>query len=126
MGSFIDIIYFILAIAALAVFIYVMVNGYFRWSRNSRSPVVTVKAEVSAKRSCGSSDNLKKRKAAGEYYVTFLNTEGAEKELRVTGSEFSAIEAGQSGTLIYRDGVMLSFEARSDSSDENEVSANEE
>lgn len=126
MDNIINPLYVVIAIAVAAVFIYVMINGFLRWSKSSAVPVVTVKATVSDKRKVeASGDGDRNNRTAGEYYASFLNSNGAEKELRITKNEYEALIPGMAGTLIFRGSIMLSFEAAECSSDENEVESNE-
>lgn len=126
MENIIEIIYFIAAIAVSAVFIYVMANGFFLWTKKGTVPVITVTAAVSGKSIGEAANDFEKIKAPNEYFATFVNSQGAEKELRITESEYKALVVGISGTLAYRGDVMLSFDAAASCLDKKEVETNEE
>lgn len=130
MEIIVDFIYFIIAAAVAVIFIYVMVSGYLHRMKTVAEPMYTVKAKLSGKRigeTAGGSDDMP-GKAGAEivYFATFANSEGVEKELRVTKTEYEALTVGMNGTLVFRGDVMLSFEAASGGCDEDEVEANEE
>lgn len=110
METFWNILSIIIAIAAVVIFVYVIVKSAFDWSRKSALPVVNMHARVASKR-CEEIPSSKKKKSA--CFVTFENDEGAIKELSVTPKEFQQLSEGDAGTLTYRADLLLSFEISS-------------
>lgn len=110
METFWNILSVIIALAAVVLFVYVIVKSAFDWSRKSALPVVNMHARVASKRS-EEIPSSKKRKSA--CFVTFENDEGAAKELSVTPKEFQQLSVGDMGTLTYRADLLLSFEISS-------------
>lgn len=108
MEVFMNVLTVILAIGAVALFVYVIVRSAFEWSRKSAMPVVNMHARVHSKR-CEDIIGGKKGKMKA-YFVTFENDGGDLKELRITPKEDSVITVGDGGTLTYRGDVLLSFE----------------
>lgn len=120
METFWNIMSIIIALAAVILFVYVIVKSAFDWSRKSAMPVVNLHASVTSKRSDALPSSKKKKYAC---FVTFENDEGAAKELSVTPKEYEQLRVGDSGTLTYRSNSLLSFEI---SSPAGEVSENAE
>lgn len=132
--AIVDLIYFIIAAAVAAIFIFVMVSSYFRLVKTGTEPMYTVDASVSGKRSASGGDEMMdsgnskqahgKAGTGNEYFAVFANSDGAQKELRVTKSEYEALTVGARGTLVFRGDVMVSFEEKA--SEQDEVEENEE
>ena len=110
METFWNILSIIIALAAVVLFVYVIVKSAFDWSRKSALPVVNMHARVASKRSEEIPSSKKKKSAC---FVTFENDEGAAKELSVTPTEFQQLSVGDMGTLTYRADLLLSFEISS-------------
>jgi hypothetical protein len=110
METFWNILSVIIALAAVVLFVYVIVKSAFDWSRKSALPVVNMHARVASKRSEEIPSSKKKKSAC---FVTFENDEGAAKELSVTPKEFQQLSVGDMGTLTYRADLLLSFEISS-------------
>ncbi len=117
MDTFWNILSIIIAIAAVVLFVCVIVKSAFDWSRKSALPVVNMRARVASKRS-EDIESSKKRKTA--CFVTFENADGAKKELSVTPKEYEQLSVGDSGTLTYRADLLLSFEISSSYQEETE------
>ena len=110
METFWNILSIIIALAAVVLFVYVIVKSAFDWSRKSALPVVNMHARVASKRSEEIPSSKKKKSAC---FVTFENDEGAAKELSVTPKEFQQLSVGDMGTLTYRADLLLSVEISS-------------
>lgn len=110
METFWNILSIIIALAAVVLFVYVIVKSAFDWFRKSALPVVNMHARVASKRSEEIPSSKKKKSAC---FVTFENDEGAAKELSVTPKEFQQLSVGDMGTLTYRADLLLSFEISS-------------
>lgn len=110
METFWNILSVIIALAAVVLFVYVIVKSAFDWSRKNALPVVNMHARVASKRSEEIPSSKKKKSAC---FVTFENDEGAAKELSVTPKEFQQLSVGDMGTLTYRADLLLSFEISS-------------
>lgn len=108
MDTFMNVFTVILAICAIALFVYVIVRSAFDWSRKSAMPVVNLHARVHSKR-CEDIIGGKKGRIKA-YFVTFENDSGDLKELRITPKEDSQLTVGDGGTLTYRGDTLLSFE----------------
>ena len=78
-----------------------IVGGLVRWSRNNRSPVVTVPAVVIAKRghvSGGSGDSS----SSTSYHVTFEIRGGERLEFGVRGREYGVLAEHDKGQLTHQ------------------------
>lgn len=91
----------IIFIMVFGTFVYVAIQGITTWSRNNQSPVLTVPAEVVAKRTntSGGSGNSS---ASTRYYVTFQVQSGDRIELGVKGSEFGLLAEDDLGMLTFQ------------------------
>ncbi len=108
METFWNVFSVILAVAALALFVYVIVKSAFDWSKKGAIPVVNMHARVCSKR-CDDAAGGKKS-GSNSCFAVFENDSGELKELCVTRKEFSQLAEGDGGTLTYRGDVLLSFE----------------
>ena len=91
----------------ICVFVALAVRGVRGWSRNNRSPRLTVEAAVVAKRMdvthCAHS-------SATWYYVTFEVESGDRMELGVDGGEYGLLAEGDRGRLSFQGTRYLGFE----------------
>lgn len=117
MDTFWNILSIIIAVAAVVLFVYVIVKSAFDWSRKSALPVVNMRARVASKRSEDVESPKKRRTVC---FVTFENADGAQKELSVTPKEYEQLSVGDSGTLTYRADLLLSFEISSPAQEKTE------
>ena len=88
-----------------------------QWSKNNRSPRLTVNARVVAKR-----ENVSVRHHHGNgtghttrsttYYVTFQFDGGDRSELRLSGPEYGRLAEGDQGLLTFQGTRYLGFERR--------------
>lgn len=103
----------IIFIMVIGFFIFMAVKGISTWSKNNQSPVLTVPAEVVAKRtktSGGSGDSS----ASTWYFVTFQVQSGDRIELGVNGSEFGMLAEDDLGMLTFQGTRYKGFERKRD------------
>lgn len=103
----------IIFIMVIGFFIFMTVKGISTWSKNNQSPVLTVPAEVVAKRtktSGGSGDSS----ASTWYFVTFQVQSGDRIELGVNGSEFGMLAEADLGMLTFQGTRYKGFERKRD------------
>lgn len=107
----------IVFVLVLGVFIAAVVHGASTWSKNNRSPRLTVSAQVVTKRS----DVTRHRHGHGGdadfhtssstwYYATFQVESGDRMEFSVSGSEYGMLAEGDCGELTFQGTRYLSFE----------------
>jgi hypothetical protein len=106
-GIFIPIIFVIV----IGGFIFIAVKGISTWSKNNQSPVLTVPAEVVAKRT-ETSGGHGNSSARTSYYVTFQVQSGDRLELGVDGSEFGLLAEEELGMLTFQGTRYKGFERK--------------
>lgn len=89
-----------------------------QWSRNNRSPRLTVNAKVVAKRENVSvhhhhSNGAGRTTRSTTYYVAFQFDGGDRSELRLSGQEYGQLAEGDQGLLTFQGTRYLGFERRS-------------
>lgn len=115
MENIFDVLSVVVAIAAAAAFAFVFIKGIMELMKKDRFPITTIEAKVSGKRE----DRIETgRKPKRECYATFKNSNGMEKELRLTPAEYDILNDGDKGVLIFRGDVLLSFEVKNQSQSE--------
>ena len=95
----------------IGTFIFIAVKGMSQWSKNNKSPVLTVPAEVVAKRtdtSGGHGDSS----ANTWYYVTFQVQSGDRMELGVPDKEFGLLAEEDLGILTFQGTRYQGFERK--------------
>lgn len=95
----------------IGTFIFVAVKGISQWSKNNKSPVLTVPAEIVAKRtetSGGHGDSS----ASTWYYVTFQVQSGDRMELGVTSNEYGMLAEDDLGILTFQGTRYQGFERK--------------
>lgn len=95
-------------VLVIGVFILVLARGAKEWHGNNQSPVLTVEAEVVAKR-----QELSRHRdgpSSTWYYATFQVESGDRMELSVTGREFGMLVEGDQGRLTFQGTRYLGFE----------------
>ena len=103
----------IIFIVVIGFFIFLAIKVITTWSKNNQSPVLSVPAEVVAKRtktSGGSGDSS----ASTWYYVTFQVQSGDRIELGVNGSEFGMLAEEDLGMLTFQGTRYKGFERKRD------------
>lgn len=102
------ILFFLMFGLVAVVIITSLVRGVSQWSKNNASPVLTVEAQVVAKRADVSShlhsdsDGMNHRHSSTTYYVTFQVESGDRMELHVPDSEFGMLVEGDQGRLTFQ------------------------
>ncbi|MFX3674945.1 MAG: DUF2500 domain-containing protein [Paenisporosarcina sp.] len=95
----------------IGTFIFIAVKGISQWSKNNQSPVLSVPAEVVAKRtdtsgvSGDSSSNT-------WYYVTFQVQSGDRMELGVPDNEYGMLAEEDLGILTFQGTRYKGFDRR--------------
>lgn len=111
----------VIFVIVLAVFILILVKGIGTWSKNNRSPRLTVDAVVVAKRTevshhhtagggagvCGGGAS-----SSTWYYVTFEVESGDRMELSVSGQDYGMMAEGDRGSLSLQGTRFLGFQRR--------------
>ena len=95
----------------IGTFIFVAVKGISQWSKNNKSPVLTVPAEIVAKRTettGGHGDSS----ASTWYYVTFQVQSGDRFELDVTSKEYGMLAEDDLGILTFQGTRYQGFERK--------------
>ncbi|MBF2046545.1 MAG: DUF2500 domain-containing protein [Leptolyngbya sp. IPPAS B-1204] len=89
-------------------------RSLLEWQANNQQPVVSVAAEVVAKRADvrgrGSADSGLTRTY---YYGTFEDQTGIRREFRLSGQEYGQLAEGDKGILTYQGSRYHSFQRRS-------------
>lgn len=101
----------------LGVFIFTAVKGISRWSKNNRSPVLTVDASVVTKRDAyrrhihhGAGTQGMYHTYSSQYYVTFQFESGDRMELQVDESQYGLLCEGDFGKLTFQGTRFLVFQ----------------
>ncbi len=101
----------------IGMFIFFAVKGISQWSKNNRSPRLTVPASVVSKRTNVSSHMHNTGSGAMHhtshsttYYVTFEVESGDRMELHVDGREFGMLAEGDIGMLTFQGTRYIGFE----------------
>ena len=97
-------------------FVVVLVRGAGQWRRNNAAPVLTVEAEVVAKRTQVSrgarahGDMTDMTGGFTRYYATFEVESGSRIELAVRGEEYGMLAEGDRGRLTFQGTRYQGFE----------------
>ena len=108
-----NILSIIMFVVVFAVVITGLVRSISRWSKNERSPRLTVEAQVVAKRTAMQRIMSNKRYSGRDYtnyYATFQFESGDRLELELQGREYGMIVEGDSGKLTFQGTRYLGFE----------------
>ena len=112
--SVFPIMFFLVFALVIGVFVTVLVRGAGQWSRNNRSPRLTVTATVVAKRAHVSHHHhhhdMHHTSTSSSYYVTFEVESGDRMELQVMGQEYGLLCEGDRGRLTFQGTRYLGFE----------------
>lgn len=90
-----------------------LVHNISRWSKNEKSPRLTVEANVVAKRTAHRRTMSNKRCSGRDYtnyYATFQFESGDRLELELQGREYGMIVEGDKGKLTFQGTRYLGFE----------------
>lgn len=94
----------------IGVFVVILFNGLKQWSKNNRSPRLTVPAVVVAKRTDVSHSSGEHHHSSTWYYVTFQVESGDRMEFSVAGHEFGMLVEGDRGRLSFQGTRYQGFE----------------
>lgn len=119
-GGF-EIMFTIVFVIVIGMFIITIVKGIGEWNKNNQSPLLTVDADVVAKRTDVSHhQHANGGDASGaqgfhtttstSYYVTFQVASGDRMEFRVSGSEYGLLVEGDHGKLSFKGTRYMGFE----------------
>ena len=89
------------------IFLYIIISGLIRWSRNNNSPILTVDARIVSKRQDVSGSDSS---TSTTYYVTFEMENCERKELHVSGKEYGLLAEGDRGRLTHQGTRYKGFE----------------
>ncbi|WP_315078848.1 DUF2500 domain-containing protein [uncultured Clostridium sp.] len=95
--------------------IFIVFNGIKEWSKNNKSPLLTVDAKVVTKRchvnhhANGAANNISSS-SSSTYYVTFEVDSGDRIEFHVDGSEYGILVEGDIGKLTFQGTRYKNFE----------------
>lgn len=97
----------IFGLTALGI-VFVLISGIAQWRRNNRSPRLSVRAEVVAKRT--HMMHMENSALHMSYYATFQVESGDRLELQLSGTEYGLLAEGDRGKLTFQGTRLLSFE----------------
>lgn len=98
-------------------FLFTIVKSIGEWKYNNKQPVLTVDANLVAKRTNTSTtshtnqDGISSHETTSTtYYITFQVESGSRIEFRVRGNEFGMLAEGDRGKLTFQGTRYLSFQ----------------
>ncbi|AYC30403.1 DUF2500 domain-containing protein [Paenisporosarcina cavernae] len=109
--SLFSIIFPLFFLVVFGIILFAIIKGISQWSKNNRSPILTVPAEVVTKRtktSGGTGDSA----ASTRYFVTFEVQSGDRMELQLSGQEFGMLADDDIGLLTFQGTRYKSFERK--------------
>lgn len=113
-----SIVFFLFFGLFFAVFIVILVKNISAWSKNNRSPRLSVPATVVTKREHLTHHHHSTLNGVGHgststrYFVTFEVESGDRLELSVDGTDYGLLIEGDKGNLTFQGTRFLSFERR--------------
>jgi len=112
-GSGLEIIFFIAASLAIAVFIIAVALRIGEHNRNKRAPRLDVEAEVVSMRTCIPQRHIRMHlplnKNAAAYYATFRMESGDWMELRLSVEAYNRLCKGDRGLLSFQGTRYIAF-----------------
>lgn len=105
--------FFLIFFAVIATFVMTLLRGASRWNYNNHQPVLSVPAEIVAKReevTRHHSTNQMHSHTSTTYYVTFEVESGDRMELQVRGNDYGFMVEGDFGKLTFQGTRFLGFE----------------
>ena len=116
-GTFgiVSVLFCLVFLLALGIFVVIAIKGISQWSKNNKSPRLTVPATVVAKRTDVTSHGSHvgdhhHHHISTTYYVTFQVESGDYMELLVAGHEYGLLVEGATGRLTFQGTRYLGFE----------------
>ena len=116
MGTLFPIMFFLIFGVIVAVILITVVRGLSQWHSNNQSPVLTVEAEVVAKRADVShnshhdANGMDHYSTSTTYYATFQVESGDRIELHVPDREYGMLVEGDRGRLTFQGTRYQGFE----------------
>lgn len=115
-----EIVFFLVFFLVLGVFCATFFRGIKQWSKNNRSPKLTVEAIVVAKRTnytrhSGGQHHM--AHTSTSYFVTFQVASGDRMELGMSGNEYGLLVEGDWGDLTFQGTRYLGFQRKAKSYD---------
>ena len=112
-GSGFEILFFIAASLAIALFIIILARHMGERSRNRRAPLLDVDAEVVAKRTHIPRRHIRMHLPlsydAATYYATFRMESGDRMELRLSFDAYKRLRKGDQGRLCFQGTQYIAF-----------------
>ena len=108
-----QVLFTLVFVGILASFVIMLIKNITQWSRNNASPVLTVPAQICAKRQQvgrhhhGNNHGMT---SYTNYYVTFQVDSGDRMELLVKGGEYGLLAEGDTGMLTFQGTRFLAFD----------------
>ena len=107
MTTVFPVIFFVMFFVVLTMFVVTAFRGLSQWNRNNQAPVLTVEAEVVAKRTAVGHHATARHESHIHqtytvYYVTFQVESGDRMELQVDGPEYGMLVEGDRGKLTFQ------------------------
>ena len=115
-GSVFMALFILVFLAILGTFLVMLLRGISQWSRDNRSPRLTVGALVTAKRTNVSHHRHSGAGGVGHttrsttYYATFEVESGDRMELQLSGQDYGLLAEGDRGYLTFQGSRYLGFE----------------
>ena len=115
-GSVFMALFILVFLAILGTFLEMLLRGISQWSRDIRSPRLTVGALVTAKRTNVSHHRHSGAGGVGHttrsttYYATFEVESGDRMELQLSGQDYGLLAEGDRGYLTFQGSRYLGFE----------------
>ena len=107
------IMFTIVFVLIVGVFIVILIKGISQWSKNNKSPRLTVPATLIAKRTDishhGGAGDHHHHHTSTSYYVTFQVESGDRIEFHVSGQEYGLLMEGDRGDLSFQGTRYLGF-----------------
>ena len=99
----------------VGIVVFAVVKGLGQWNRNNQSPVLTVEATVTGKRTHrdhGMAGDDMMSSGSTTYYATFEVPSGSRMEFCVQGREYGLLREGDQGALTFQGTRYLRFDRR--------------
>ena len=109
----INVMSIIMPVVVCGILIVFIVRNISQWSKNEKSPRLTVDAKVVAKRSAYRRTMSNKHTSGRNhtnYYATFQFESGDRLELELKGQEYGLLVEGDKGKLTFQGTRYLGFE----------------
>lgn len=109
--NFFPFFFIVIFVIVIGMFIYTIGSGARQWSKNNHSPVLTVEADIVAKRmSVSHHRNNDNMSSSSTYFVTFQVDSGDRIELMVPDREYGMLVEGDKGKLTFQGTRYRGFE----------------